>query len=155
MIKFLENIKNKRVLNVYLLTSKNNPDNILTICLHKSEAIHYAHMLLKEKYLHHYQMWCTRNGYDIDSINSWNIYFTDVISDSDKDEYVIKPAAYSYKNIAAILRMFAGCIPAGCDFEDDTEFEYAEVKFNMEKEYQELKNFWAENKKNAAEISDG
>lgn len=143
MIKFIERIKNNRIIKAYMLISKDDPDNILTICLHKSEARMYAHMLLREKYLHHYENWCILHGYDVDSMTSWYIYFDEIVPDSEKEAYIITQVKYSYKNIAALMRMFAGCLPVGCDFEDEYEYDYAEAKLNMEKEYVELKEAYS------------
>lgn len=142
MIQFLKDLKNEKEFTMYALMQKSAPNTLLTLCLHKDEAKEYAHTLLREKYLYHFQPWCIRNGYDMDSYYAWNIYFNESVPDYEKDDYVIKKISYKYENVAAMLRMFGGCQPIGCSFDSEAEVDYANTKNATIEAHKKLQDFW-------------
>lgn len=122
--RLLNNIKDKRKFTLYALKTKEFPNSFLTLALNKNQVKEYFFKLLQAKFFEHYIAWCKIKNLDSSSEQSWLEYYSTCIPDSEKDKYEISKYIYPFSSIASIIRMFVGCVPIGCSFNNKSEYEY-------------------------------
>ena len=146
----------KKKITFYLVLDQKQNNKILTITATKKEAIEFGYRFLKVKHYDHYNRWCELKNLNPDSDNAWARYFMNVLTMEEKIQYAVAKRIYELNNVAAIMRMFAGCFPLGCSFDTPTEYSYLKSKL----ESQELAAKWMketieEAKKEEETSSDG
>ena len=128
--------RRKKKLKFFAVVDSRKADVILTITETKEQAIMYATNLLKLKYYEHFVRWAECHHYSQEDEEGWKVYFNDCITLDEKQAYKLIPVFYTTTNLASLLRMFAGSVPLGCDFESDIEYDYFFAKLRKG-EYQD------------------
>lgn len=116
--------RRKKKFKFFAVVDMRQPEVILTITEDKQQAIMYATNLLKIKYYEHFVRWAECHNFDVDDEEGWKVYFNDCITVEEKQALKLFPIFYTRANLASILRMFAGSVPLGCNFENDIEYDY-------------------------------
>lgn len=117
-------LKNDRTIRVYGLCNRNDMTNFYTITNSIDDCKEYASKIFKYERAEHFKSWCELKGIDPEDQRSWDEYYENCVLPADKNEYVIQPMDYKWKDILAILRMFAGSIPLNCSFDTPSEIAY-------------------------------
>lgn len=111
--------------NVYESDENEVPKNMIvyTVSDNPDDCDEYLNKMLQVKHKQHYGMWCECHNLDYRCDDSWNKYCADVIND-EFNNYLITECYFDAQRIATVFRMFNGCQPLGCNFEQDVEFKY-------------------------------
>lgn len=108
----------------YAVSLKPKPNNFICYCCSKKEAKEYIYNFLKFKNYNHFTQWCVYKNLNQDDPLAFFEYFKNVISNEEKDNYLLHTICYKKKQLASILRMFGGIPPLGCSFELNLEEKY-------------------------------
>lgn len=117
-------IRSKKHVVLYALVTKDSPNAFLTIANTKSDILEYASALLKLSNIDNFKTWCISNSFDFKDSKAWKYYLNKIVSNEEKDKYLIKCLHYRFEDLVAIMRMFGGCLPLGCSFNTDTELAF-------------------------------
>lgn len=79
---------------------------------------------MKVKHYTHFSEWCRYKELDENNWESFYLYYSNVITQEEKEDYLIHTMFYRKKELASVLRMFARCIPLNCSFETPAEHKY-------------------------------
>lgn len=120
----------KKKMYFYALTTKDAPNLFLTITSNIKECGEYADKLLKEAYLNNFKCWANLGGFNVDDLNAWILFRMSSIPKEELDYYTITKISYTPKDLSAILRMFAGCVPLKCSYEFPYESSYFEKRLD-------------------------
>lgn len=131
--------KNKNI-SFFVVLDRENEQNFLTLTCDKEDAFDFAYKFIKIKNLNHFNMWCDLRGLDKNSDQAWNKYYIDCVSIEEKQKYIIRKITYKLKDVSAILRMFGGCLPLGCKFDTEQEYNYLKYKLETQQLAQNLTN---------------
>ena len=112
----------------YAISLVKEPTKFLSLTLTKEEATEFVLQHLKMRNLEHFSSWCDCHELNVNDDLAWLKYFNDVLTVKDKTEYTINKIGYTYINLGAFLRMFSGCLPIGCSFDQPIEYEYVDSK---------------------------
>lgn len=124
--------RSKKKIHFYAVTNKNQPKQILTLTCTKMQAVDFCYRFLRVKHFDHFKMWCEMRDLDVNSESAWSTYFNNCIDKEERCEYLIHKKVYELNNVAAILRMFGGCLPMGCKFDTENEYKYLEYKLQTQ-----------------------
>lgn len=107
----------------YFVAHKDDPHTYLTIVENKKQAGEFINNLIFLNHLQDFKSWCYYNQ-KAEDIDSWREFLDKRVPEEDKTGYIIGSRDFNKSQIAAILRMFAGCSPKGCFYERPEEYEY-------------------------------
>jgi hypothetical protein len=93
----------------------------LTITEKKEQCEEYINRRLFLENKEHFKGWCGLRELDYEDSKSWELYVKSTGNIS-FDKFIISRVTYKIKDVAAIFRMFNGCVPIGTEYEDTIEF---------------------------------
>lgn len=124
--------KNNKKVILYTAFEISNPQQILTITPNKEDALDYILKFLRIKHFDHFKMWCELRGLDVSTENAWLEYFNSCIDNQERRQYAVAKRKYTLNQVAAIMRMFGGCMPLGCTFDTPAEYNYLRYKLETQ-----------------------
>lgn len=123
--------KKKFKYTVYAVVDKNNPKKFLTVVLNEKQAYEFLTTFLQIMDADTFVAWCNTNNLNPREIDSWKQFAqTQYILDKLKN-YEIKKLSYKKEEIASIIRMFCQCVPIGCSYDLDAEYNYLQQKMEI------------------------
>lgn len=124
---FFKKRYDKKNLEFFIVTTNENSFKYLTITNTLNQAFEFIEKILRFENENHYKSWLTFRKLE-DTQDNWEEYFTYSIPDEEKLKYEVSLIKYSKQDLAAILRMFCGCVPLDCSFNIEAEYSYFEHK---------------------------
>lgn len=95
----------------------------LTVSHRRKDCDAYLSRRLMLDNFRHFSAWCGLRGIAADD-DGWGRYLSEgVLSDDELGKYCVTKLKYRKGDIASLFRMYNGCIPLGCGFEKDEEYE--------------------------------
>lgn len=95
----------------------------LTVSHRRKDCDAYLNRRLMMDNFSHFSAWCGLRGIKADDAG-WQRYVdAGVLSDGELSKYCVSKLRYRKGDIASLFRMYNGCIPLGCGFEKDEEYE--------------------------------
>lgn len=111
----------------YIVTPADNFTKYLSVVTNKNDALRYVEKLLQIEHYSHYNLWRELRNLE-DNDESWKTYLNTCIDDETKCKYVVSKVYYKQADLAAIIRMFCGCIPLGLPYDIQHEYLYLQEK---------------------------
>lgn len=103
---------------------KNDPEKkIYTLTSSIENAYEYLNHLLQVEHFDHFKSWANLKGLDINDEATWTEYIANCIELDEIAQYVVSKVLYTNESVAAMLRIFAKCIPLNCSFEHPSEMK--------------------------------
>ena len=119
--------KKKEKLTTFIIvtdagTKTTEVKNIYTIVTTEDQANEYIRKRLILDNQEHYGMWCDLHGYDPESEDIIEKYISTILTEKDY-KYGMLDVGYTKEKLAAILRIASTCIPVGCSYDLDEEWQ--------------------------------
>ena len=120
--------KKKFKYSVYAVVDKSNPKKFLTVVVDEKQAYEFLTTFLQIMEADTFVAWCNTNNLEPKNIDNWKKFAqTEYILDKLKT-YEIKKLSYKKEELASIIRMFCQCVPIGCSYDLQAEYNYLEQK---------------------------
>lgn len=130
--------RNNKKISFYVAQDKKNISKFLTLTCTKQEAVDFCYKYMRIQNFNHFKLWCVLRELNVDDENAWKKYYDNVISIEEKKQYIITKITYKLNDVAAILRMFGGCLPVGCSFDTKEEYNYLNYRLETQKATKDL-----------------
>lgn len=124
--------KNNKKISFFIVQDNKDSPNFLTVTCKKEDAVDFAYKYLRVKNFDHFKLWCDLRELDPQSDSAWERYFQTCLTIEEKRKYLIRKVTYKMNDLAAILRMFGGCLPIGCSFDTESEYNYLKYKLQSQ-----------------------
>lgn len=125
--------RNNKKVRFFVVIDKENPERFLTLTCNKKDAVDFCYKFLRIKKFNHFKLWCDLRNLNTADNSSWDLYYNQCVTPEEKRNYIIRKIVYKFNDVAAILRMFGGCMPVGCSYETKSEYEYLNYKLETQK----------------------
>lgn len=133
----------KTTLYAVTTTERTNPPRIFTVTGKKKDCEQYIDRKLMLENYGHFSSWCSLHGESPD-LKGWCAYLGEgVLPYAEMNKYSILTLKYRPDDLAYIMRITNHCIPLGCDFEKEDEYEHflsslpEELQVEIEKRLEE------------------
>lgn len=114
----------KTTLYAATTTEKTNPPKIFTITGRRRDCEEYIDRKLMCEHYAHFSSWCSLHGKAPD-LGGWKAYIgAGVLSEAELGKYSILKLRYGPDDLAYVLRIMNGCMPLGCKYEKENEYEH-------------------------------
>lgn len=119
--------KRKKKVILYFVSPKDDEENIVTVLDDKEQIQEYIRQRIILDNEPHYKAWAELHELDPLKEENKTEYvnqFLERTSDEDLEQYsfIVRGFEFSLPDLASILRMFSGCVPIGCSYEQPVEF---------------------------------
>ena len=125
--------KHKKKINLFVAQDKDDPSRFLTVTCTKEDAVDFCYKFLRIQKFNHFKLWCDLRKLNVEDESSWDKYYSQCVTIDEKKKFIIRKIRYNFNDVAAIMRMFGGCMPVGCSFDTKTEYDYLNYKLETQK----------------------
>ena len=105
---------------LYLIYRNEDPSSLVTVLADKKQIDEFINRMIIVDNWDHFKMWCDLRNLDYKSTEEAESKYT----------FIVKKTLYTKEALASILRMFNGCVPVGCSYENPVEATYANLIYS-------------------------
>ena len=134
----------KKKIPLYLVYKNENPDSLVTVLSDKKQINEFIDKMIIVDNWEHYKMWCELRKLNYKDISVQYSYIDNYINTNPEEaqskySFIVKKTIYTTEAMSSILRMFNGCVPIGCSYENPFEFTYANLLYSKLSEEEDKK----------------
>ena len=131
---FFKKLFNKTV-PLYLVYKNENPESLITVLANEKQINEFIDKMILVDNWDHFKMWCNLRKLDYKNVNSQYSYIDNYIETNPEETeskytFIVKKTFYTREALSSILRMFNGCVPIGCSYENPVEITYANLIYS-------------------------
>lgn len=120
---------------LYLIYRNEDPSSLVTVLSDKKQIDEFINRMIIVDNWDHFKMWCDLRNLDYKSTESQYSYIANYIETNTEEAeskytFIVKKTLYTKEALASILRMFNGCVPVGCSYENPVEATYANLIYS-------------------------
>lgn len=119
----------KKKITLYLIYKDDKCNELLTVVSSKKQINEFIDRMIIVDNWEHYMLWCDLKSIDYKDVSNHKKYIDNYIITNPEEvnskySFVIQKVIYTKDLFASILRMFNGCTPIGCSYENTCELTY-------------------------------
>ena len=131
---FFKKLFNKTI-PLYLVYKNENPESLVTVLANEKQINEFIDNMILVDNWDHFKMWCNLRKLDYMNVNSQHSYIDNYIEANPEEAeskytFIVKKTYYTKETLSSILRMFNGCVPIGCSYENPVEVAYANLIYS-------------------------
>ena len=120
---------------LYFVYRNENPASLVTVLTDKKQIDEFIDRMIIVDNWAHFKMWCNLRKLDYKNLENQYAYIDNYIAANPEEAesnytFIVRKTLYTKEALASILRMFNGCVPIGCSYENPVEVTYANLIYS-------------------------